>query len=294
MYNNKSKFEKKFGKYAIPNLTVILLLCYGVGYVLELVHLDLLPYLTLNPYLILQGQIWRLVTWILIPPGGFDIFTLLMLWVYYNIGTVLERTWGTYKYNVYLLSGMLFTIVASFLCLGVFLLLNPNLGEMILYNGFLMSRELFFSLQFMAFSTYYINLSIYLAFAATYPDMQMLLMFVVPVKIKWLAILDVILMVYTLFVGDIFTKFAVGAALINVGLFYLINIKGLQYSPRQIKRRAQFKQDIRRNSGVTKHKCAICGRTDEDEESVEFRFCSKCNGNYEYCQYHLFTHEHVK
>lgn len=65
-------------------------------------------------------------------------------------------------------------------------------------------------------------------------------------------------------------------------------------SPRQVKRRAEFKQDIRRNPRITKHKCAICGQTDEDDPSLEFRFCSKCNGNYEYCQQHLFTHTHVK
>lgn len=295
MYNKKSKFEKKFGKYAIPNLTVILLLCYGVGYCIELFAGDLLPYLTLNPYLILQGQIWRLVTWLLIPPSGFGIFTFIMLWFYYNIGTVLERTWGTYKYNVYLFSGMFLTIVASFLCMGVWFLLGNEEGTILLYNGILpITIEQLFQIRAYAFSTYYISLSIYLAFAATYPDMQVLLMFVIPVKMKWMGILDVILMVYSLLVGDIFTKFAVGAALLNVGLFYLINIKGLQYSPKQIKRRVQFKQDIKRNSGVTKHKCAICGRTDEDGDDMEFRFCSKCNGNYEYCRNHLFTHEHVK
>lgn len=293
-YNNKSKFEKKFGKYAIPNLTVILLLCYGVGYGIERFAGDLLPYLALNPYLILKGEIWRLVTWLLIPPSGFSLFTLIMLWVYYNIGTVLERTWGTYKYNVYLFSGMLFTIAASFLCMGVLLFIGDGEGTIMLYKGIPITIEQFFYIGSFAFSTYYINLSIYLAFAATYPNMQVLLMFVIPVKMKWMGILDVILMVYSLFVGDIFTKFAVGAALLNVGLFYLINIKGLQYSPKQIKRRAQFKQDIRRNSGITKHKCAICGRTDEDGDGMEFRFCSKCNGNYEYCQHHLYTHEHVK
>lgn len=286
MYHNQSKWEKKFGKYAIPNLTVILLLCYGAGYAIMMFAPGLMPYLLLNPYLVLKGQIWRLVTWLLIPPSGFDLFTLIMLWFYYNIGTVLERTWGTYKYNVYLFSGMFFTIAASFLCLGMFALLGRGAA-----SGQL---EMLFGAGSYAFSTYYINLSIYLAFAATYPDMQVLLMFVIPVKMKWMGILDIVVMVSTLFMGDVFAKFAVGAALLNVGLFYLFNIKGLQYSPKQIRRRAQFKQDIKRNSAVTKHKCAICGRTDEDGDNLEFRFCSKCNGNYEYCRYHLFTHEHVK
>lgn len=298
MYNKKSKFEKKFGKYAIPNLTVILLLCYGVGYGVELFAPNVVPYLILNPYLILRGQIWRLVTWILIPPSAFGLFTFIMLYFYYSIGMVLERTWGTYKYNVYLFSGILLTIIASFLSLGVYYLqktqngqMSPELFELYMQLGGVNDIQQY---AYFAFSTAYISTSIYLAFAATYPEMQVLLMFVIPVKIKWLGILDVILMLGFLFAGDIFTKFAVGAALLNVLIFYLVNIKGLQYSPKQIKRRVQFKQDIKRNSGITKHKCAICGRTDEDGDGMEFRFCSKCNGNYEYCQNHLFTHEHVK
>ena len=68
----------------------------------------------------------------------------------------------------------------------------------------------------------------------------------------------------------------------------------IHMTPRQMKRRVEFKQDIRRNSRVTKHKCAICGQTEDDDPTLEFRFCSKCNGNYEYCQQHLFTHTHVK
>ncbi|GFI65231.1 hypothetical protein IMSAG185_00826 [Lachnospiraceae bacterium] len=68
----------------------------------------------------------------------------------------------------------------------------------------------------------------------------------------------------------------------------------MHLNPKQMKRRAEFRQDIRRNPKITTHKCAICGRTEEDDPNLEFRFCSKCNGNYEYCQNHLFTHEHVK
>ena len=65
-------------------------------------------------------------------------------------------------------------------------------------------------------------------------------------------------------------------------------------TPKQMKRRQQFKQEVKRSAPVTRHKCAICGRTDADDEKLEFRFCSKCEGTYEYCQDHLFTHEHVK
>lgn len=283
-----SKFEKKFGKYAISNLTLILIICYVAGYVIQLLELKnpiMSWYLTLDPYRILHGEIWRLVTWVLIPPSYLDLFTIVMLYFYYSIGTALERTWGAYRYNVYIFSGMFFTVIASFLCLGYVYLTNGGLDEKLIVEMFFGSRM---------FSTYYINLSIFLAFAATYPDAQVLLMFVIPVKMKWMAILDIVILISMLVSGDTYQKFAVAAALVNFVVFYL-STKNLYYmNPKQIKRKNEFKQDIRRNTPITRHKCAICGRTEETHPDLEFRFCSKCNGNYEYCQDHLFTHEHVK
>lgn len=281
-----SKFEKKFGKYAIQNLTLILIGCYIVGYLIQLISPNLVQYLTLEPYRILHGEIWRLVTWLLIPPSSLDIFTIIMLIFYYNIGTTLENTWGTYRYNVYIFSGLLFTVLASFLCFGYMCLTMGELPvELIAQYSLLRSGE---------FSTYYINLSIFLAFAMTYPDMRVLLMFIIPVKMKWMAILDLVLLGYMLIAGDIVSKFAVAAALINVGVFYLTTRNLFRMSPKQMKRRADFRNEVKRNTKITRHKCAICGRTEEDDPDLEFRFCSKCNGNYEYCQNHLFTHEHVK
>ena len=89
-----SKFEKRFGRYAISNLTAILIMCYVAGYILQFMNDDLLLLLTLDPYRILHGQIWRLVTWIIVPPSSLDIFTLLMLYFYYSIGRSLENMWG--------------------------------------------------------------------------------------------------------------------------------------------------------------------------------------------------------
>lgn len=281
-----SKFERKFGKYAIPNLTLILIMCYVAGYVIELFLPGLVPWLTLDPYRILHGQVWRLFTWLLIPPSSFDIFTIIMLFFYYNIGTNLERTWGTYRYNVFLFLGMIFTVAAAFLCMGCVYLITGGMSAL--------EASILFINGSVSFSTYYISLSIFLAFAATYPEAQVLLMFVIPIKVKWMGLLDIGLMVYYMIAGNIFTRFAVAAALLNVGVFYLTTRNLMHLSPKQVKRRAQFKHEVKKNSGITRHKCAVCGRTEEDDPSLEFRFCSKCNGNYEYCQYHLFTHEHVK
>lgn len=281
-----SKFERKFGKYAIPNLTLVLILCYIVGYIIQLINSTFFDYLTLDPYRILHGEVWRLFTWLVVPPDSFDLFTIIMLLFFYNIGTTMERTMGTFRYNVYIFTGILFTIIGSFLCMGWVYLVPSSVGNLPYFWAM--------NIGSLLFSTYYINLSVFLAFAATYPNVQVLLMFVIPVKVKWMGILDAVLMVYTMIAGSIFHRFLIGAALLNFAVFYLRSRNLSHMNPKQVKRRAEFKQQVRQGMRPTTHKCAICGRTEESNPELEFRFCSKCNGNYEYCQDHLFTHEHVK
>lgn len=284
-----SKFERKFGKYAIKNLSLILIMCYAAGYLINMVNSSFLGYLTLNPYEILRGQVWRLVTWIIVPPDTSNLFfVLIMLYFYYSIGTTLERTWGTYRYNVYLLSGMLFTILGSFLLMAYSYAFLP---AFIVGNG---GEKLYFMAISGLFSTYYVNMSIFLAFAATFPESQVLLMFIVPIKIKWLGIVYGILLVSQFFTNPVFVKFVIASSLMNFLVFWITSRNRIHMSPKQVKRRQEFKREVRRSTGVTKHKCAICGRTEQDSPDMEFRFCSKCDGNYEYCQEHLFTHQHVK
>lgn len=104
-----NKLERKFGRYAIHNLSLYLIIGYVIGYVIELFYPSMLNYLTLDPYAILHGQVWRLITWVLNPPSGLDIFTIIMLFFYYSLGTNLERTWGAFRYNVYIFGGILFS-----------------------------------------------------------------------------------------------------------------------------------------------------------------------------------------
>ena len=283
-----SNFEKKFGKYAIKNLSLTLIMCYLAGYVIELINENFLMFLTLNPYAILHGQIWRIFTWIIVPPSTLNPFIIIMLLFYYSIGSSLERTWGTYRYNVYLLSGMLFTVIGSFVWLAV---------QYIMAGGHIDSAYVSWLCSFTSlyFSTYYINMSIFLAFAATFPEEQVLLMFIVPVKVKWLGVLYGLLLVYDfLFSGGLAIRIAIASSLLNFVIFFLTSRSHIHMSPKQMKRRVEFRQDVRRNSKVTKHKCAVCGQTEDDNPNLEFRFCSKCRGNYEYCGQHLFTHTHVK
>ncbi|MCM1125514.1 MAG: derlin [Lachnospiraceae bacterium] len=278
---SRGSFERRFGKYAIKNLSLVLIICYGFGYLFEMLYPEFLQYLYLNPYLIIfRGQVWRLVTWLIIPPSRFDFFTLLMLYFYYSIGTTLERTWGAYRYNVYIFSGMLFTI------LGAFLLFGYNLA----FQGDILAA-------FGAgaqFSTYFVNMSIFLAFAATFPNMQVLLFFFIPIKIKVMGIIYGALLFYEFLAGSTASRFVIGASLMNFIVFFFTSRGMVHMTPRQAKRRTEFKREVRRSSKITRHKCAVCGRTEETNPELEFRFCSKCDGNYEYCEEHIFTHTHVK
>ena len=289
-----SNFEKKFGKYAIKNISLVLILFYACGYLINWINPVMFNYLTLNPYAILfKGQIWRLITWLIIPPENFSFFTLIMLYFYYSIGTTLERTWGTYRYNLYLFLGIIFTAVGAFAMMGFVYLFQKDIL-------FAMGAENYFAVLSTMFSTYYVNMSIFLAFAATFPDMQVLLFFFIPIKVKILGIIYGVLLVYEFIAGVVnkylnaANRFVIGASLLNFIVFFLTSRNMIHMSPKQVKRRQEFKREVKQSAKITRHKCAICGRTEETNPELEFRFCSKCDGNYEYCQDHLFTHEHVK
>ena len=292
--NQHNGLRRKLEKYAIPNLTLYLIICYGIGYLMQYLVPAGYQYLMLDPFLVLKGQVWRLVTWILIPPDSSNIFfVLITLYLYYSLGGLLERIWGTYKYNVYLFSGLLFTILGAFVLCGYSVLMGaqPTMytGLYLLNNGS--------AVYFGQFSTYYINLSIFLACAASIPDVQVLLMFIFPIKVKWLGIVYGIILLVNCIQGGIATWIVVIFSLLNFLVFFLRSKGKMHLSVGQIKRQQEFHQKMRsagQTKGITRHKCAICGRTELDGDDLEFRFCSKCNGNYEYCQYHLFTHEHVK
>ncbi len=280
------KLERKFGRFGIPNLTVYIVVCYVIGYALMIVNPSLLNWLSLEPAYILRGQIWRLVTWVLYPPDSSNVllFALMVLFFYYPIGTSLERTLGTFKYTLYIFSGMVFTILGAFILYFI-------LGGNVLLGS--------------VFSTYYISLSTFLAYAMCYPEMQVLLMFIIPIKMKWMAIFYVVIVAYEMIqyimAGAWYLVIPIVASLLNFIIFYFGSKDFSRYNPKEVHRRNEFRRAMepqgRMKSGngtVTKHKCAICGRTELDDPNLEFRFCSRCNGNYEYCQDHLFTHTHVK
>lgn len=290
------KLERKIGKYAIPDLSLYLIMGYIIGYVLILINdkVHVMDFLTLNPYLILHGQVWRLITWIIIPPTGLSIWTIIMLFFYYSVGTSLERTWGTFLYNVYIFSGIILTIIGSFVLMGISYLPIFELSKLRIAYGDMN----YFMLLAQNFTSYYVNMSILLAFAATFPEAMVYLMGIIPLKMKWLGVAYGVMLIVEFLQNGIVGKIVIGTSLLNFVIFFLMTRRGLgmRVSPKQVKRRHDYNKEIKkaRPVSVAKHKCAVCGRNSEDNPEAEFRFCSKCNGNYEYCQEHLFTHTHVK
>ena len=216
------KLERKFGRFGIPNLTIYMIVCYVIGYALMIVNPGILNWLSLEPAYILRGQVWRLVTWVLYPPSTSGVlwFAIAVLFFYYPIGTSLERTIGTFKYTLYILSGVVFTILGAFI---LYFLLG---GNVLVGN---------------VFSTYYISLSTFLAYAMCYPDMQVLLMFIIPVKMKWMAIFYVVIVVYEMIqyvmAGAWYLVIPIVASLLNFIIFFFKSshiFKNLFYSTNNI------------------------------------------------------------
>ncbi len=280
-----NKLERKIGRYAVPNLIMWLIGAYTIGFVINMAAPGLLTYLVLSPYHVLHGQIWRLVTWIFMPTDTNLLFLLIMAMFYYQLGMTLERSWGTFRFNVYIFGGMLFTMLGAFLLYGILSFsyepaLLPEMSYMISFG----------------ISTNYINMSIFLAFAVMYPDMQVMLYFIIPIRMKWMAVVYGILTAFQFIASGWAGRISIFMSLLNFIIFFLSTRNLRRYSPHEIHRRQKFKAQMRepKGAGVTKHKCAVCGRTELDDPTLDFRFCSRCEGNYEYCQDHLFTHQHIK
>ena len=288
------KLEKKFGKYAIKNLMYYIIMLYALGFVIMLVKPEIYTnFLSLNAPAILSGQIWRIFTYIIYPPTGSLITILISLYFYYVVGSMLERQWGTFRFNLYFFTGVILHAAAA---IFIYLVWGAVL-EM---------------------GTYYLNLSMFFAFAAMFPNMQVLFMWLIPIKMKWLAYIDGVYFAVTIVAGfmseslsyDMLVRlysfgiiankaYAVMAlvSLLNF-LIYASTFRSIQrMTPKEVYRRKAYEHKVAQAQvmkNMPRHKCAICGRTEKEHPDLEFRYCSKCEGNFEYCQDHLFTHEHVK
>ncbi|PNT93287.1 hypothetical protein CDQ83_07155 [Clostridium thermosuccinogenes] len=259
-----NKLEKSLGKFAIKGLMKYIVAFNLAVFLLMFVDPtgSLVSKLMLYPDRVMKGEVWRLITYIFIPPSTSPFWILFTLYFYYMVGSALENEWGSFKFNVYYLVGMIGTTISSFIT-----------GA--------------------AGTAYYLNMSLFLAFAFIYPDYQILIFFFLPVKMKYLAWLDIILLGISFIGGSFAARLAIIAAIANYLLFFgkdmmlAIKNRGNAYSNRQ-----RFARSMPRIEAF--HKCTICGITEKDDKNMEFRYCSKCEGDYEYCMDHLKNHEHIR
>ncbi len=274
-----TKFCFKHPNFGIKNLMMWLVGGTGLVYIVYLMDTTgtFLNYLRFSPTLILHGQVWRLVTFLFIPTDTNIFYLLISLFLYYFIGTSLERQWGTARFTIYYATGWLFNVLY-----GIIL-------------------TLFGFEQYCTWiDTSYLNLSLFFAYAVLWPDQQFLLMFIIPVKIKWLAWLDAALFVYeiianaSLFPFNLLPVVAILNFLIILGPTLYREVFGV--------RRTRKRQKIKFNKSAFnkkstdedpfQQKCSVCGRTSKDNPGLEFRYCSRCVGYHCFCIDHINNHIH--
>ena len=252
--------ERWFGRFAFPHLTLALILAQVAAFLLGMENPGLFQRLVLVPRAVWGGEYWRLVTVLAVPPTDNLLFAFFFWYFLYFMGAALEQYWGAFRYNLFLLVGYLATVAVAFL--------TP---EAIVTNGFLFG-------------------SVFLAFAYLNPEFVIYLFFLLPVKIKWLAIFTWGIYGLNFFVGSWETRLAVLASIANFALFFGPEILVRARTGRR--RMAQQAQQAGRQSEPF-HRCRVCGITDKSHPGTEFRYCSQCVGAYGYCPDHIRNHEHV-
>ena len=274
-YRNRNK--------GIPNLMLFVTIATGIVYLFNQIDESGMLYywLYFDPDLILQGQVWRLFTYPLLDSGGSPFWTVLFLLCYYSLGQAIENLWGTLRFNLFYFMGILLTDL-------VFLILGG-------YGA----------------SAYYINMSLFLAYATLYPNSRFTILFIIPVPAWVLAVIDLAL----IFIG-VFNGFPYGflplVALANYFLFFGRDwVRVFPDSWRINAGRAVKKAKSPRSKTIPfnpagsyqathatvkkpyTHKCTVCGRTDADFPDLEFRYCSRCKGYHCYCEDHISNHAHI-
>ena len=289
--NLRNRFERlclKNRNKGVPTLMLYIVLANALVYVMCLFANSYVLYsaLCFNRNLILRGQIWRLFTYVF--TGAFSYGNILLVLVfsfcYYSLGRAIENTWGTFRFNLFYLTGVVLMDVYAMIfgCVA-----DP----------------------------YYLNLSLLLSYATLYPDAQFLFFFIIPVRAWVLALVDFALILFGM-IRDIFpyNLFPL-VSLANYFLFFGKDILRIipyswQFSLARFFKRNPKPQPTRNTiffpstghshpsrsaqSAPYTHRCAVCGRTDASHPELEFRYCSRCNGYHCYCEDHINNHTHIE
>ena len=287
MKNLRSRFERfcyRHRNQGIPNLMLYISLGCALVYVMTLIDRQATLYalLCFDRAAILHGQVWRLITYPLTYYIQNPLLMAVSLLCYYSLGRAMENIWGTCRFNLFYLSGV---VLMDIYCM--------------IFGG--------------AADAYYLNLSLFLSYATLYPDAQFLLLFIIPVRAWIFAVLDLVLVILGLFgpfPGNLFPV----VSLLNYFLFFGKDVLNVIPMSWQANFRRLFRKKPKKggakpipfpNAGSWEastaqvqqpytHRCTVCGRTDVSDPDLEFRYCSRCNGYYCYCQDHINNHVHIQ
>ena len=255
-----NRLERKFGHFAIPNLTLSLVTLQGLTFFLAYAYPDFIQKILLTHEKLFAGEWWRLFTVLVIPPPMSPLFLIFFLYFFALIGNTLEAQWGTFKFNLYILIGYIATVLV---------VLIPGA---IVSNVFLMG-------------------SIFVAFAWLFPEFEILIFFVFPVKMKWLGLASWILMLIAFITGDWAAKAQVAAGSLSFLIFFHADLwQSLRTSRRKFK--GQMARAQSEEAKPPLHVCAQCGVTDQSDRKMEFRYCPLCTGTPAYCINHIQNHQH--
>lgn len=287
MKDLRRRFERfcfKNRDKGVPNLMLYISLGAGLVYLFTMATGNdiLYYYLMFDRELILQGQIWRLISYPLTYSGGNIFFTAITLLCYYSLGQAMENIWGTFRFNLFYLSGV---VMMDIYCM--------------IFGGYA--------------DVYYLNLSLFLSYATMFPNAQFLLFFIIPVKAWIFALLDLVLVLSGLFSYPFpYNLFSV-ISIANYFLFFgkdVLNVIPMSWranaarlfrkKPKQKAKVVPFPKagSYEATTASVKapytHRCTVCGRTDVSNPELEFRYCSRCQGYHCYCEDHISNHTHVE
>jgi membrane associated rhomboid family serine protease len=286
---NFERFCYQHRSKGIPNLMLYISIGAALVYIMSMVDKSNTLYnaLCFDRALILQGQVWRLFTYVFTYNAGNVLFMFISLLCYFTLGRAMENIWGTFRFNLFYFTGV---VLMDIFCM--------------IFGGF-------------RADVYYLNMSLFLGYATLYPDAGFLLFYIIPVKAWIFALLDLVLTLVEviqltaagLFPYNLFPLIAIA----NYFLFFgkdVVNVVPLTW---RLNARRLFKKNPKQKTGTVPfptagsyqattasvkapytHKCTVCGRTDVTNPELEFRYCSRCNGYHCYCEDHINNHTHIQ
>lgn len=253
-----ASLEKRFGSWAIPNLTLWLIVLQVCGVILLMGgYVSYVDMILQGDAVLRGGKWWQLLSFMMMPKTLSPLWLIFAFYIFYLMGSALEHQWGAFRYNLFILCGYLLTVAVAFIAPGAYIT-----------NFFFLG-------------------CVFLAFATLFPNFEFYIFFILPMKVKWLGWVTVAAYVWILLTGDAGSRLCVGAAFVNYAIFFG---REFMHNMAAGQRRKAYQARTAALEGQPRHECAACGITDKTDPSMHFRYCSTCGKCF--CEAHISQHEH--